>query len=361
MGCATNQAILDNLETKSGEKVIFSCVVIKFNRWNLRQDRTLLLTNHCLYNIKKNTVQRRISVGAIKAVSRSTKEPREFIVHVKSEYDYRFESDFRKEIFDAIKYVFYLTNKHNLPVYAVPDRLKEYSTSKKDIIQGVEVNPNEQFRDKSEDLYEEGARSSSSNGGSTTAGNTTTGFDEISQWNNEVSNTRSESIFIKNKNEKKVDLKDFVIKSVIGKGSFGKVFLVQKASDGKVYAMKSLRKDVIIDYDQIESTMLEKEILLKADHPFLVGMEYVFQTDTKIFFVMKFVRGGELFMHLRKARQFSEQRAKFYSMTVALALGHLHSQKIIYRDLKPENILMGEDGFICLTDFGLAKILDQNE
>lgn len=125
--------------------------------------------------------------------------------------------------------------------------------------------------------------------------------------------------------------------------------------------MKSLRKDVILDYDQVESTLLEKEILQKADHPFLVGMEYVFQTDERIFFVMKFVRGGELFMHLRKQRQFSEARTKFYSLTVAMALGHLHNQKIIYRDLKPENILMGEDGYICLTDFGLAKILESNE
>ena len=66
-------------------------------------------------------------------------------------------------------------------------------------------------------------------------------------------------------------------------------------------------------------------------------------------------------MHLRKARNFPEQRAKFYAMTVALALGHLHTKNIIYRDLKPENILMEEDGYICLTDFGLAKILDQNE
>ena len=166
---------------------------------------------------------------------------------------------------------------------------------------------------------------------------------------------------MKNKAEKKVDLKDFQIKSVIGRGSFGKVFLVQKIQDGKVYAMKSLRKDVIIDYDQIESTLLEKKILLEADHPFLVGMEYVFQTDQKIFFVMKFVRGGELFMHLRKARNFTEARAKFYCLTVAIGLGHLHSKKIIYRDLKPENILMDEDGYICLTDFGLAKILDGNE
>lgn len=73
-----------------------------------------------------------------------------------------------------------------------------------------------------------------------------------------------------------MDLKDFTIKSVIGRGSFGKVFLVQKNSDAKVYAMKSLRKDVILDYEQIESTLLEKDILLQADHPFLVGMEYVF-------------------------------------------------------------------------------------
>jgi serum/glucocorticoid-regulated kinase 2 len=73
---------------------------------------------------------------------------------------------------------------------------------------------------------------------------------------------------------------------------------------------------------------------------------------------MKFVRGGELFMHLRQAKQFPEERAKIYSLTVALALGHLHSQKIIYRDLKPENILMQEDGYVCLTDFGLAKILE---
>jgi len=93
----------------------------------------------------------------------------------------------------------------------------------------------------------------------------------------------------------------------------------------------------------------------------LVGMQFVFQTDQKIFFVMKFVRGGELFMHLRKARNFMEKRAKFYSIIVAIALGHLHSKKIIYRDLKPENILMEEDGYICLTDFGLAKILEQNE
>ncbi len=99
---------------------------------------------------------------------------------------------------------------------------------------------------------------------------------------------------------------------------------------------------------------------MQADHPFLVGMSYVFQTEPKIFFVMRFVRGGELFMHLRNATRFPEERAKFYAAQVAIAIGHLHKKHIIYRDLKPENILMDEDGYICLTDFGLAKILNDN-
>ena len=90
-------------------------------------------------------------------------------------------------------------------------------------------------------------------------------------------------------------------------------------------------------------------------------MSYVFQTEQKIFFVMRFVRGGELFMHLRQVTRFPEDHARFYAIQVALALGHLHDKKIIYRDLKPENILMDEDGYICLTDFGLAKILKEGE
>jgi serum/glucocorticoid-regulated kinase 2 len=121
------------------------------------------------------------------------------------------------------------------------------------------------------------------------------------------------SVYAKDSNV--VTLSDFEILKVIGRGSFGKVFLVQKKGDtSKIFAMKSLRKDVILDYDQVESTKLEKDILMQADHPFLVGMHYVFMTDQKIFFVMRFVRGGELFMHLRQAQRFNEERAKFYSI-----------------------------------------------
>ena len=76
---------------------------------------------------------------------------------------------------------------------------------------------------------------------------------------------------------------------------------------------------------------------------------------------MRFVRGGDLFSHFQKADRFPENRSRFYAIQVALGLGHLHSKKIVYRDLKPENILMDEDGYICLTDFGIAKVLKDDE
>lgn len=93
-------------------------------------------------------------------------------------------------------------------------------------------------------------------------------------------------------------LEDFVSLKGIGSGAFGKVYLVRCKKDNKIYAMKAIRKDVLIETEMIESTQMEKTILEEGNHPFLVGAEYVFQTDMRIFFVMRYVIGGELFSHL---------------------------------------------------------------
>ena len=125
--------------------------------------------------------------------------------------------------------------------------------------------------------------------------------------------------------------------------------------------MKSIRKDVMIENDQIESAKMEKQILLNNKHPFLVKMSYVFQTEQKVYFVMNFIRGGELFTHLNNEKRFAEDKAKFYALQILLSIGYLHTQGIIYRDIKPENILIGEDGYLYLADFGLAKSIKKGE
>ena len=158
-----------------------------------------------------------------------------------------------------------------------------------------------------------------------------------------------------------VGLDDFERVKVIGKGTFGKVYLVKKIDDGSIYAMKSIRKDVMIENDQIESARMEKQILFQNKHPFLVKMSYVFQTDQKVYFVMNFIRGGELFTHLNNEKRFTEDKARFYAIQIMLSIGYLHKQNIVYRDIKPENILMGDDGYLFLADFGLAKTVKKGD
>lgn len=156
-------------------------------------------------------------------------------------------------------------------------------------------------------------------------------------------------------NGKKIGVEDFDLLHVIGKGSFGKVLQVRKKDTGRIYAMKVLNKKNILDNNELEHTRTEKEILQRLAHPFLVNLNYSFQTNDKIYFIMDYINGGELFYHLQKEHKFTPDRVKFYCAEIVLGLEYLHNSGVIYRDLKPENILLTEDGHICMTDFGISK------
>lgn len=179
--------------------------------------------------------------------------------------------------------------------------------------------------------------------------------------NNEKSGIDWEAPVLFSTDKKSVTKEDFELLKVIGKGSFGKVMQVKKKDDGQIYAMKVLRKEAIVARKQVDHTRAEKAILQKIDHPFIVKLNYAFQTEDKLYMVLDFVNGGELFFHLKKEGKFSEERVRLYSAEIALALHHLHSRDIVYRDLKPENILIDADGHICITDFGLSKEISQDE
>jgi len=110
-----------------------------------------------------------------------------------------------------------------------------------------------------------------------------------------------------------------------------------------------------VDSGEVEHTKTERNVLTKLSHPFLVKLHYSFQTPDKLYFVMDFINGGELFYHLQNERKFSNDRARFYCAEIVLALEYLHANGVMYRDLKPENLLIDSSGHIKLTDFGLSK------
>jgi len=153
-----------------------------------------------------------------------------------------------------------------------------------------------------------------------------------------------------------VCLSDFDRISVLGKGSFGKVVLVEKRSTSARYAMKVLKKSKLRRAKQVERTKTERRVLeICENNPFIMTMSYAFQTEEKLYIVLEYCSGGELFFHLSRYRKFPEHVARFYAAELICAIDHLHQHGIVYRDMKPENVLLDSQGHVKLGDFGLAK------
>ena len=152
-----------------------------------------------------------------------------------------------------------------------------------------------------------------------------------------------------------VSLSDFELGRVLGRGSFGTVALATKTSTGETYAMKSLSKRMLIAVRQTDSAMLEREILRRPSHPFIVRMYYAFTSETCLHLVLDYLPGGDLYGRLEAEGQLPTSRVRLYAAELVLALGHVHDVvKIIFRDLKPDNVLLDAHGHACLADFGLA-------
>jgi len=180
-----------------------------------------------------------------------------------------------------------------------------------------------------------------------------------------TSSTNSEGIFnnqsfydSNSSSPHKTSIKDFVVQKVLGKGASGKVLLVtNKLHSLRFYAMKIIQKSQVYANNLSIHIKLEKETLKNSNSPFIVKLNYSFQTPTKIYLVMEYISGGDLFQFLRKKKRFSLQTAKFYLSEVILALDYLHNDlKLIYRDLKPENILIALNGHLKITDFEISDL-----
>lgn len=156
--------------------------------------------------------------------------------------------------------------------------------------------------------------------------------------------------------QRQYSLDDFELIRVIGRGSYAKVLMVELKKTKRVYAMKVIKKALVTDDEDIDWVQTEKHVFETAsNHPFLVGLHSCFQTPSRLFFVIEFVRGGDLMFHMQRQRRLPEEHARFYAAEISLALNFLHEKGIIYRDLKLDNVLLDHEGHIKLTDYGMCK------
>ncbi|CAO3627576.1 unnamed protein product [Cunninghamella blakesleeana] len=150
-------------------------------------------------------------------------------------------------------------------------------------------------------------------------------------------------------------LSEFNLIRTVGTGSFGRVYISRSKRNSQLYAIKVLKKIVIVQQKQVEHTNNERKVLLTVDYPFCIKLWGTFQDKINLYMILDYIPGGELFTLLRKHKNFDDKTSSFYAAEVLLAIAYLHSRDVIYRDLKPENILLDAKGNIKLTDFGFAK------
>jgi serum/glucocorticoid-regulated kinase 2 len=328
------------------ESLLWSGSVLKINKKGKRQVRDFIITSRRVINIGKasnflrslfsKSVKRSFKIADVNSITYSNLS-NNFVLHIPNEYDYNLCTPDKDEF---IKYILTIRKSNNnepVKFYTVDDislfnytRYEGQKTEKfPTVIPGrLDVDGfNNLMRVKKQEL------------------------------DNNIKNTE----VIISGDGSRVNEGSFEVLKALGKGYFGKVFLVEKKDNKELYALKVISKLDIIKRNFFENLKNEKKIMERVRNPFVVNLDYCFASPSYLFFAMKFKQGGELYHHLRKVARFSESTAKFYAAQILQGLAYLHSMNIMYRDLKPENILLDEKGNACLADFGISKILDPKE
>lgn len=337
-----DQPFLAQLNGMADGSARYSTRAILFNSKGVRHLIDLDLTEQRLCLSQNRRLLREVNVDDVEAVTISD-DSQELVVHVCEDSDERlcFKED-RNKFIENLIHIRQQSQKRELVVFVVRDiNLNRFVTTEDNIEEGVLIRPESSLR-----------RHFS-----------LAGFREyLRQKELEAQSNRNSTKNILEKDNTHLSIEDFDLIQTLGKGAYGKVLLVERKSKrGVFYAMKIIRKEKLIRLNQIKNAKTEKYILQNICHPHIVSLKHAFQTQTKIYLVMEFMKGGDLFQNLKKVGRFTETQVKFFVACLILGLGKLHASDYIYRDLKPENVLLTENGYAKLADFGLVRFLKETE
>jgi len=306
----------------NNEIILYSDAITKINRHGQAQDRSLIITNLALYNLKKKELKRRVEIKNIKGISCSS-ENKELVIHcAENEYDYHYISARRNKIIQIINAAFRESHKLEIDVCIINAKsLANFVTLK------TEKKKDMQFSRMPQN-----------------------GKITVKSFLEDMQAKRTSVLSVGNI----LNLSDFKKICLIGKGSYSKVYLVEHEPTNNEFAIKVISKDLAIDQGKEENVINEEEILSNEKNGFIINSIQIFKTKKKDYILYPYLPGGDLYFHLLNG-PFDEERVKFYTAQILLALNFIHSKGYAYRDLKPENIGIDENGYIKLLDFGLVK------
>jgi len=318
---ANDDAIKRLLE--QNDKVVFSSKIFKHNHMNWRQERVLLITTKYLYNLKDKSEKRKIHLEKISAVTKSLSSS-EFIIHVKTEYDYRYDSTRRDEIIQILKENYLKLYSRNMPIYGIEEsKLDNYVNHENRPYRP----PKEEFR--------------------------------LPDDSPEISNkalpdlTKGELIYTRNNEDVKIDSFEIIqeVKRLYNESEY----LVKMKDKEETLTLRVIEKIALLDTSTITADHITKQI--DSSCPFLLQPELVYKTENALYILFKPVIETNLATLLQKEKRMNERKASFFALQIAIALTHLHSKTIAYKRLRTENIILSKDNYILLNNFDSFNFL----
>ena len=345
----------DILKIIGKEILYYSNKVVKINHYNISQDRFLVLTDESLYNFQKKKLKRKIEYNKIQGITYSKISPELFVVHGNEvEYDYYFQSLERNLVIKLISKFFEEQTGKIIKICEVNEKtLKNYVTGKKEKKKdssNTKMDLSKLIDTKkflNENQFIEKKIRTASNIGLT---------EEKKIEDEKPIVIKTNMIFCKNENMQKATLENFKIIKIIGRGEYGKVFLVRFNNTKEYYAMKSIKKEYLFNKSDIDTVLKKNQIVQKLNFEFLIGCCACFQTEERIYFIMNLIEGENFSDYLLNNNSTEENQIKFFGAIIGLTLEYLHKNGIAYRNIRPNDIIIQKDGYLKISDFKISNL-----